>query len=65
MSDSPIIQAQARPVKYWHMLEDGRIQCDMCPRFCKLREGQRGLCFVRGRLNDGMVSTWALQRLLR
>jgi pyruvate formate lyase activating enzyme len=43
------------PTKYWHALEDGRVQCDLCPRFCKLREGQRGLCFVRGRLDDGVV----------
>jgi pyruvate formate lyase activating enzyme len=35
------------PTRYWHRLEDGRIQCDLCPRYCKLREGQRGLCFVR------------------
>jgi pyruvate formate lyase activating enzyme len=34
--------------KYWHTLDDGRVQCDVCPRACKLREGQRGLCFVRG-----------------
>ena len=33
--------------RYWHRLEDGRVQCDVCPRACKLREGQRGLCFVR------------------
>ena len=45
------------PTQYWHTLEDGRIQCDMCPRFCKLREGQRGLCFVRGRINNGIVMT--------
>ncbi len=38
--------------KYWHTLEDGRVQCDVCPRACKLREGQRGLCYVRGREND-------------
>lgn len=43
--------------RYWHELEDGRIQCDLCPRFCKLREGQRGLCFVRARQGDGMVLT--------
>ena len=43
--------------KYWHGLEDGRVQCDLCPRFCKLREGQRGLCFVRGRLDDRIVLT--------
>jgi len=33
--------------KYWHRLDDGRVQCDLCPRACKLHEGQRGLCFVR------------------
>lgn len=35
------------PTEYWHILEDGRIQCDLCPRACKLREGQQGLCYVR------------------
>jgi pyruvate formate lyase activating enzyme len=35
------------------------VQCDVCPRFCKLREGQRGLCFVRGRQDDRIVlTTW-------
>lgn len=34
--------------RYWHWVDDQRIQCDVCPRACKLREGQRGLCFVRG-----------------
>ena len=45
------------PGRYWHALEDGRIQCDLCPRFCKLHEGQRGLCFVRARQGDAMVLT--------
>ncbi len=40
--------------RYWHTLEDDRVQCDLCPRFCKLREGQRGLCFVRA-CEDGKV----------
>jgi pyruvate formate lyase activating enzyme len=43
--------------RYWHLLEDGRIQCDVCPRYCKLHEGQRGLCFVRARQGDQMVLT--------
>jgi pyruvate formate lyase activating enzyme len=34
--------------RYWHVLQDGRLQCDVCPRACKLHDGQRGLCFVRG-----------------
>ncbi|MBK1647244.1 AmmeMemoRadiSam system radical SAM enzyme [Rhabdochromatium marinum] len=33
---------------FCHGLEDGRVQCDLCPRVCRLRAGQRGLCFVRG-----------------
>jgi len=43
--------------RYWHALEDGRIQCDTCPRYCKLNEGQRGLCFVRARENHQIVLT--------
>ena len=40
------------PTSYWHVLGDGRVQCDLCPRHCRLREGQRGLCYVRQRLED-------------
>jgi pyruvate formate lyase activating enzyme len=43
--------------RFWHSLPDGRIQCDLCPRFCKLQDGQRGLCFVRGQRDGGMVLT--------
>jgi pyruvate formate lyase activating enzyme len=43
--------------RYWHKLEDGRIQCDLCPRECKLHDGQRGLCFVRASVNEQIVLT--------
>ena len=43
--------------QYWHKLEDGRIQCDLCPRYCKLHEGQHGLCFVRANEDDAIVLT--------
>lgn len=47
------------PARWWHALPDGRIQCDLCPRDCKLHEGQRGLCFVRKMENGRMVlTTW-------
>jgi len=45
------------PGRYWHQLDDGRIQCDICPRDCKLHDGQRGLCFVRKREGEQMVLT--------
>ncbi len=43
--------------KYWHLLDDGRVQCDLCPRECKLHEGQQGLCFVRENINNEIVLT--------
>ncbi|MGR9100320.1 MAG: AmmeMemoRadiSam system radical SAM enzyme [Gammaproteobacteria bacterium] len=43
--------------RYWHRLDDGRIQCDMCPRYCKLHQGQRGLCFIRQNLDSEIVMT--------
>jgi pyruvate formate lyase activating enzyme len=45
------------PTRYWHELPDGRIQCDVCPRACKLKEGQRGMCFVRMRQGNQVVLT--------
>jgi pyruvate formate lyase activating enzyme len=45
------------PTRFWHRLDDGRVQCDVCPRACRLREGQSGLCFVRARRHDAIVLT--------
>ncbi|NQU59240.1 MAG: AmmeMemoRadiSam system radical SAM enzyme [Rhodospirillales bacterium] len=47
----------AFPGRYWHVLDDGRVQCDLCPRYCKLRDGQRGLCFVRACSGGEIVLT--------
>ncbi len=45
------------PGRYWHLLEDDRIQCDLCPRHCKLKDEQRGFCFVRQRIENQIVLT--------
>ena len=50
----PATDESAVDTRYWHWVDDERIQCDVCPRACKLRAGQRGLCFVRGHL-DGQI----------
>jgi pyruvate formate lyase activating enzyme len=47
----------AFPTRHWRPLGDGRVQCDVCPRACRLREGQRGLCFVRMRREGAIVLT--------
>ena len=50
-------EIDAYPARWWHATEDGRLQCDLCPRDCKLHEGQRGACFVRMREGDRMILT--------
>ena len=51
------MMSQHHSANYWHKIADGRIQCDVCPRDCKLNDGQRGACFVRMREGDEMVLT--------
>lgn len=43
--------------RYWRTLDDGRVECDLCPRECRLCEGQRGFCFVRANEGGQLVLT--------
>lgn len=45
------------PGRWWHTIDDGRIHCDLCPRACEMREGDRGFCFVRQNVGGEMVLT--------
>ncbi len=56
MSSTPLA-AHTHPTTYWRRLPDGRIQCDVCPRGCRLREEQRGICFVRACSGGEIVLT--------
>ena len=47
--------------RYWHSVSEGRVQCDMCPRGCRMHDGQRGLCFVRG-AEEGRVKFYSYGR---
>lgn len=42
---------------YQKPLENGKVQCQICPRFCTLNEGQQGFCFVRQNVDGKIVST--------
>ncbi|HEY3237869.1 MAG TPA: AmmeMemoRadiSam system radical SAM enzyme [Polyangiaceae bacterium] len=43
--------------RWQHALDDGRIQCDLCPRYCRLHPGQRAFCFIRQRVGDEIYLT--------
>jgi pyruvate formate lyase activating enzyme len=45
------------PTVYWHPVEGDRIQCDVCPRYCRLKDGQEGHCFVRAARGGAIVLT--------
>ena len=55
------MESEVHSTRYWHALEDRRVQCDVCPRACKMHEGQRGLCFVRG-VEQGEVKLFTYGR---
>ena len=43
--------------RWWHTDDDGRIVCTLCPRYCRLRDGQAGFCFIRQSVDGGLVSS--------
>ena len=55
--EEPREEIMNHPGRYWQKLDDGRIQCDVCPRQCRLHNRQRGLCFVRKAEEDQIVLT--------
>ena len=57
MNQVPDADGSDHLARWWHVLEDGRIQCDLCPRDCRLHDGQRGLCFVRKRVGSAVHLT--------
>ncbi|MCD6248929.1 MAG: AmmeMemoRadiSam system radical SAM enzyme [candidate division Zixibacteria bacterium] len=56
MSDSSQHQTESL-ARYWTLCDDGRVQCDLCFRHCKLKDGQRGVCFVRQAHNQQLILT--------
>jgi pyruvate formate lyase activating enzyme len=57
MRDDPETDPSYALGRWQHPLADGRVQCDLCPRYCRLHEGQRAFCFVRQRVGDRIFLT--------
>ncbi len=59
MNTPNFLPSGAVSTRYWTKMPDGRVRCDVCPRECKLQDGQRGLCFVRAAEGGEIVlTTW-------
>ncbi len=47
-----------KPGRWWRKKEE-RFVCELCPRECHLKPGQRGFCFVRQATDEGIaLTTW-------
>ena len=46
----------SHPARWWHTEPDGKLLCTLCPRFCRLGEGQAGFCYIRKNEGGALVS---------
>jgi pyruvate formate lyase activating enzyme len=42
--------------QWWEPDGNGKILCTLCPRYCKIGEGQAGFCFIRQNHNNKLYS---------
>ncbi len=41
---------------YWHAVSESRVKCDLCPRRCVIRDGERGDCNLRENREGGLYA---------
>ncbi len=42
--------------KWWEPTEEDKILCTLCPRYCKIGDGQPGFCFIRQNFDGKLYS---------
>jgi len=45
-----------KEARYYTQLENGKVRCNLCPNFCILKPGQRGICGVRENIRGKLYS---------
>ena len=45
-----------KTARYWHLRDDGLIECDLCPRHCHIADGKHGTCLVRQRKGNELIA---------
>lgn len=41
---------------WWETVDNGKVLCTLCPRYCKIGEGQPGFCFIRQNYHGKLYS---------
>ncbi|HJL17347.1 MAG TPA: AmmeMemoRadiSam system radical SAM enzyme [Sandaracinaceae bacterium LLY-WYZ-13_1] len=55
MRGRELIEPGTVEAEWWRPIEGGRLECDLCPRRCTVKDGQHGFCFVRENRGGRMV----------
>lgn len=45
-----------QPARWWRLLENGEVECFLCPHHCRLKDGKIGICRVRINLAGRLFS---------
>jgi pyruvate formate lyase activating enzyme len=50
------MSVMSHPARWWHEEDNGKLVCTLCPRYCRLGDGQAGFCFIRKNEGGKLVS---------
>ena len=45
-----------KEARWWRTEADGKILCTLCPRFCRIGDGQAGFCYIRKNIDGKLYS---------
>lgn len=45
-----------KEAKWWKPVENEKILCTLCPRYCKIGDGQPGFCYIRQNQNGKLIT---------
>ncbi len=54
LESASVSNPAAHQARWWELAPDGRVHCFLCPRHCRLRDGQAGFCSIRAN-RDGRL----------
>ncbi|MGD9488756.1 MAG: AmmeMemoRadiSam system radical SAM enzyme [Calditrichaceae bacterium] len=51
-----MVKSELKLANWWDELENGKVLCTLCPRYCKIGKGQSGFCFIRQNIDGKLYS---------
>ncbi len=46
----------SKKARWWTRESDNKIRCTLCPRYCKLKPGQAGFCYIRSNRDGTLIA---------